>query len=198
MAGSLADADDLPARDSLIRAWRGLAGFEGRASLRTWLYKVTTHACLDALDRKAPRLLPMDLGEATSGRVGPPIEDAAFIEPSSARLYAAETSSPESRYARRESVALAFLVALQLLTPKQRAALILCEVVGMEASECAELLGLSVGAVTSALQRAREVLAKRHAPLPPLDPGRDAVLAPSRGRVGARRLRRLLVALARR
>jgi RNA polymerase sigma-70 factor (ECF subfamily) len=175
MAGSLADADDL-LQDSLIRAWRGLAGFEGRASLRTWLYKVTTHACLDALDRKAPRLLPMDLGEPSTGPVGPPIEDAAFIEPCPPELYT-ETSSPESRYARRESVALAFLVALQLLTPKQRAALILCEVVGMEASECAELLGLSVGAVTSALQRAREVLAKRHAPLPPLDPGRDAVLA---------------------
>ena len=92
-----------------------------------------------------------------------------------AELYA--RPARRSRYARAKSVALAFLVALQLLTPKQRAALILREVVGMEASECAELLGLSVAAVNSALQRAREVLAKRHAPLPPPDPGDDAVLA---------------------
>ena len=164
MAGSLLDADDL-LQESLLRAWRGLASFEGRASLRTWLYKVTTHACLDQLDRKGPRLLPQDMGPASDGRVGPPIEDTAFVEPAPAELYE-----------RREDVALAFLVALQLLTPKQRAALILRDVVGMEASECAELLGLSVAAVNSALQRAREVLAARPVTAPP--PERDdAVLA---------------------
>lgn len=164
MAGSLLDADDL-LQESLLRAWRGLASFEGRASLRTWLYKVTTHACLDQLDRKGPRLLPQDMGPASDGRVGPPIEDAAFVEP-----------APADLYERREDVALAFLVALQLLTPKQRAALILRDVVGMEASECAELLGLSVAAVNSALQRAREVLAARPHAAPP--PERDdAVLA---------------------
>src|SRR5580765_2478095 len=76
MAGSLHDADDL-LQESLIRAWRGLAGFEGRASLRTWLYKVTTHACLDKLEPRAPRLLPVDLGPAADpDAIGPPIEDA--------------------------------------------------------------------------------------------------------------------------
>lgn len=162
MAGSLLDADDL-LQESLLRAWRGLASFEGRASLRTWLYKVTTHACLDQLDRKSPRLLPQDMGPASDGHVGPPIEDAAFIEPAPAELYE-----------RREDVALAFLVALQLLTPKQRAALILRDVVGMEASECAELLGISSAAVSSALQRAREVLAARPHSAPP--PERDDVV----------------------
>ena len=162
MAGSLLDADDL-LQESLLRAWRGLASFEGRASLRTWLYKVTTHACLDQLDRKSPRLLPQDMGPASDGRVGPPIEDAAFIEP-----------APADLYERREDVALAFLVALQLLTPKQRAALILRDVVGMEASECAELLGISAAAVSSALQRAREVLAARPHGAPP--PQRDDVV----------------------
>jgi RNA polymerase sigma-70 factor (ECF subfamily) len=159
MAGSVHDADDL-LQESLIRAWRGLAGFEGRASLRTWLYKVTTHACLDKLDRKTPRLLPLDLGPASDPQsIGPPIEDSAFVEPAPAELYE-----------RREAVALALMVALQLLTPKQRAALILRDVVGMEASECAELLSVSVAAVNSALQRAREVLATRPTSSPPPDP----------------------------
>jgi len=166
MAGSLHDADDLM-QDSLLRAWRGIASFEGRASLRTWLYRVTTHACLDKLERRAPRLLPIDMGPASDpSAIGPPIEDAAFVEP-----------CPTTLYERREAVALAFLVALQLLTAKQRAALILRDVVGFEASECAELLGQSVAAVNSALQRAREVLAARAAtpgPPPPHDP---AVLA---------------------
>jgi RNA polymerase sigma-70 factor, ECF subfamily len=166
MSGSLHDADDL-LQESLLRAWRGIAGFEGRASLRTWLYKVTTHACLDKLGARGPRLLPLDLGPASEpGAIGAPATDAAFIEPCPAELYE-----------RRETVALAFLVALQLLTPKQRAALILHEVVGLEASEAAELLGVSVAAINSALQRARDVLATRRGAVPELDPGRDAVLA---------------------
>ena len=161
MAGSIHDADDL-LQESLLRAWRGLAGFEGRASLRTWLYKVTTHACLDQLERRGPRLLPADLGPATADprAIRPPIEDTAFVEPCPPELYS-DAATPEARVSRRESVALAFLVALQLLTPKQRAALIMCEVVGLEASECAEVLGSSVASVTSALQRARDVLATR-------------------------------------
>jgi RNA polymerase sigma-70 factor (ECF subfamily) len=166
MAGSLHDADDL-LQESLLRAWRGLAGFEGRASLRTWLYKVATHACLDKLASRGPRLLPADMGPASEpSAVGPPIEDAAFVEPAPAELYE-----------RRETVALAFMVALQLLTPKQRAALILHDVVGMEASESAELLGMSTAAVNSALQRAREVLASRRITAPAPDPAQVAVLA---------------------
>ena len=152
MAGTLHDADDL-LQESLLRAWKGLASFEGRASLRTWLYKVTTHACLDKLDsRAAPREL---------------------VEPCPPELYA----SPESEYERRETIALAFLVALQLLTPKQRAVLILRDVVGIDAAECAELLGLSVAAVNSALQRAREAVAERPDTRLEHDPDRDAALA---------------------
>ncbi len=156
MSGSLHDADDL-LQEALVRAWRGLTGFEGRSSLRTWLYKVTTHACLDKLDRRAPRTLPT---EPAAG------DERAYLEP-----------CPSELYERRETVALAFLVTLQLLTPKQRAVLILRDVIGMTATECAELLELSVAAVNSALQRAREALADRPAVAPAEDEGHAALLA---------------------
>jgi RNA polymerase sigma-70 factor, ECF subfamily len=159
MAGSLHDADDL-LQESLVRAWRGLAGFEGRASLRTWLYKVATHVCLDKLDRRTPRTLPSNASTPSTDNVDP-----MFLEP-----------CPADLYEQRETVAFAFLLALQLLTPKQRAVLILREVVGMQASECAELLDLSVAAVNSALQRAREVLADRPASAPSRDASHDALL----------------------
>jgi RNA polymerase sigma-70 factor (ECF subfamily) len=169
MAGSIHDADDL-LQEGLLRAWRGLPGFEGRASLRTWLYKVVTHACLDRLATARARTLPI---ESEAG-------DDPFIEPCSPELYSGEPS-PEARIAQRESVALAFLVALQRLTPKQRATLILRDVLGMAAAECAELLELSVAAVNSALQRAREVLAEPAAPssasLPALDRAGESALA---------------------
>jgi len=166
MAGSLHDADDL-LQDSLLRAWRGIAGFEGRASIRTWLYKIATHACLDKLAAKTPRLLPVDMGPASEpSDVKPPIEDAQFVEP-----------CPADLYERRESITLAFMVALQLLTPKQRAVLILHEVVGLEASECGQLLDMTTAAVNSALQRAREVLATRKAKIAPSPSSDDEVLA---------------------
>jgi RNA polymerase sigma-70 factor (ECF subfamily) len=149
MAGTLHDADDL-LQESLVRAWRGLTGFAGRASLRTWLYKVTTHACLDRIGSRSAR------------EIEPAPPDVYDVAP-----------SPEARYSQREAVALAFMVALQLLTPKQRAVLILFDVVGLEASECAELLDLSVGAVTSALQRARDAIASQRSPAPAVDP--DAI-----------------------
>ena len=160
MSGSLHDADDL-LQESLLRAWKGLGRFEGRSSLRTWLYKVTTNACVDALERRAPRLLPADLGPAASpgAAIGPPSLDQAWLGPCPADLYLA--ASPETRQVERESVTLAFLVALQLLPAKQRAVLLLRDVLGWEASECAGLLDLSVAAVTSALQRARATLAER-------------------------------------
>jgi RNA polymerase sigma-70 factor (ECF subfamily) len=179
MAGSLHDADDLM-QESLLRAWRGLPGFEGRASLRTWLYRVTTTTCLDQLDKRGARLLPTELGPAARpdavGAAGPGPGDDSFLEPCPPELYAG-TESPEARYAQRESVALAFLVALQRLTPKQRAALILRDVVGLEASECAELLDLSVAAVNSALQRAREAVVVQPSQPPARDPQRDVILA---------------------
>ncbi len=159
MCGSVHEADDL-LQESLVRAWKGLPGFEGRASLRTWLYKVATSVCLDALARKKPRLLPMNVEPASPPTVVPtPPEDPSFLEP-----YAdagALMTSPESRYAAKESVALAFLVALQELPPKQRAVLLLCEVLGFGAAECAEMLGMTVAAVNSALQRARQTLDER-------------------------------------
>ena len=175
MAGSLHDADDL-LQESLLRAWRGLPGFEGRASLRTWLYRVTTTTCLDQLDKRGARLLPTELGPAAQpDAVGGPGDDS-FLEPCPPELYA-DAESPEARYAQRESVALAFLVALQRLTPKQRAALILRDVVGLEASECADLLELSVAAVNSALQRAREAVTVVPPQPPERDPERDVILA---------------------
>jgi RNA polymerase sigma-70 factor (ECF subfamily) len=156
MSGSMSDAKDL-LQESLIRAWKGLASFEGRSSLRTWLYRVTTHACLDALDKRSARVLPTDLGPALGGSAAPPPAphvEPAWIEPCSTDLEV--DVSPEARFDARESVALAFLTALQHLPPKQRAVLLLRDVLGLEASECAELLDMNTAAVNSALQRARE------------------------------------------
>ena len=160
MAGSLLDADDL-LQESLLRAWRGLSGFAGRSSLRTWLYRVTTNACLDVLESRAARSLPTELSPPIDGTtpISAPVQDPIFLEPCPEELWRETSPSPEARYSARESVALAFLVAVQLLPPKQRAVLILRDVVGWQASECAELLDLSVAAVNSALQRARETLA---------------------------------------
>jgi RNA polymerase sigma-70 factor (ECF subfamily) len=174
MSGSLHDADDL-LQESLIRAWKGLNGFEGRASLRTWLYKVATNVCLDALGDQAARTLPMELGPAVESAafVGAPELDPIWIEPCPEELYAEAPASPEARYSQREAVALAFLVALQLLPAKQRAALILREVIGLQAMECAEILQVSVPAVKSALQRARETLASRAATMRELPPAID-------------------------
>jgi RNA polymerase sigma-70 factor (ECF subfamily) len=164
MAGSLHDADDL-LQESLLKAWRGLPSFEGRSSLRTWLYRVTTHACIDALEKRSARVLPAELGEPVDPHIAfdPPRDDVPWLEPCPDDVALATVHTPESRFVARESVAFAFLVALQLLPAKQRAVLILRDVVGWEASECARLLDLSVAAVNSALQRARATLATRAA-----------------------------------
>ncbi len=167
MSGSLHDAEDL-LQESLLRAWRGLPRFEGRSSLRTWLYAVTTSACIDALDRKSARLLPMDLGPAVKGDepIGPPTRDPIWIEPCPESLYSDGPTWPDARYSALESVRLAFLVALQTLPPRQRAVLILRDVLGWQASECAQLLDSSVPSVNSALQRARDTLASRGSSVP--------------------------------
>jgi len=162
MAGSVDEADDL-LQDSLVRAWRGLASFEGRASVRTWLYRVTWSACIDALERRPTRKLAVDAGPPSDPRDPmPPPEPDGWIGPCPASLYA-DAASPEARISQRESVALAFLAALQLLAPKQRATLLACDVLGWSAAECAELLGASTASVNSALQRARETLEGRAA-----------------------------------
>ncbi|MFO0728358.1 MAG: RNA polymerase subunit sigma-70 [Myxococcota bacterium] len=162
MSGSQHDAEDL-LQESLVKAWRALGGFEARASLKTWLYRIATNACLDALERRPMRQRPQDLGPAADPRapVAPPTADPIWLEPAPDELFAGESPGADARYDRQESVALAFLAALQLLPPKQRAVLILRDVLGWQASECAELLDLSVTAINSALQRARETLAKR-------------------------------------
>lgn len=167
MSGSLHDAEDL-VQESLLRAWKGLPGFEGRASLRTWLHRVTTSVCLDELDRRRPRLLPMDLGPANGPTSAPRLEPI-WLEPCPAAFYDEAPTSPEARVGARESVALAFLVALQRLPPRQRAVLLLRDVLGYEASECAEMLDSTVASINSALQRARDTLSSTSAPRPTMD-----------------------------
>ena len=161
MSGSISDADDL-LQDSLVRAWRGLASFEGRSSLRTWLYRVTWSACVDALKTKAARKLTIEHGPPADPRAAIPAPiPGEWIEPCPASLYEDQQLSPEARYGARESVALAFLAALQLLPPRQRAVLLARDVLGWSAEECAEMLDASVASANSALQRARETLEAR-------------------------------------
>lgn len=179
MAGTLDEADDL-LQESLVRAWRGLAGFEGRSSLRTWLYRVAWSACVDALAAKPPRKLTVDLGppQDPSDPIPPP-EDDGWIEPCPAALYTHDAESPEARYTARESVGLAFLAALQLLPPKQRAMLLARDVLGWSAEECAESFDLSAAAVNSALSRARETIdarASKWRPKLPSEPAARALL----------------------
>jgi len=169
MSGSLHDADDL-VQESMLRAWRGLAGFEGRSSLRTWLHRVTTHACLDTLEKRSARVLPRDVGSpADPSAPMTPDAETTWLEPCPDDLSDGAPASPEARYDARESVALAFLTALQHLPARQRAVLLLRDVIGHDAAECAAVLETSVASVNSALQRARETLATR----PVASPDRD-------------------------
>jgi RNA polymerase sigma-70 factor (TIGR02960 family) len=163
MLGSLQDAEDA-LQDTLLTAWQGLGGFEGRASLRTWLYRIATNRCLNALrsaSRRAakewdvPKVQPPDptrLGEVVWLQ---PYPDTHFEGAIDVRL------GPEARYEQTEAVSLAFVVALQVLPPRQRAVLILRDVLGFHASEVAEMLGSTVESVTSALKRARASLQRR-------------------------------------
>ncbi len=162
MSGSLHDADDL-LQESLLRAWKGLARFEGRSSIRTWLYRVTHSACIDALDRKPARSLPQELGPAArpTDAMPAPNQEPVWLEPCPEAAYVDLPASPEARYSARESVALAFLAALQLLPPYQRAVLIARDVLGWSAEECAESFDATATSVNSALQRARETIETR-------------------------------------
>lgn len=165
LLGSLHDAEDL-VQETFLRAWRRLDTFEGRASFRAWLYKIATNACLDTLDRRrAPRrALPSTARPAADPRTPfiPPIAEPVWLEPFPDEWLVEAAASPEARYSARESVSLAFLAALQLLPPRQRAVLLLCDVLDWSAREAAELLGVTVPAVNSALHRARAALAKRY------------------------------------
>jgi RNA polymerase sigma-70 factor (ECF subfamily) len=165
MLGSVHDAEDA-LQESLLRAWRGLPRFEGRSSLRSWLYKIATNTCLDAIARRPRRELPVDYGPAADPHDSsdePLTESVLWVEP-----YPDETlgvgeglAAPEARYEQRESVELAFIAALQHLPARQRAALILRDVLGFSAKESAESLDTTVASVTSALQHARRAVDER-------------------------------------
>jgi RNA polymerase sigma-70 factor (ECF subfamily) len=161
MLGSPFDAEDA-VQETLVRAWRGLARFEGRAALRSWLYRIATNVCLDMLDGRRRRARPMDLGPAQAPELAnlTALPEEAWIEPAPDRLLVPEGDPAEVAVA-KETIRLAFVAALQHLPPRQRAVLILCEVLRWKASEAAELLDTSVASVNSALQRARATLAER-------------------------------------
>jgi len=158
MLGSTHDADDA-LQDALLRAWRGIARFEGRSAVRSWLYTVATRTCLDVVDARGRRALPMDLGPASTVPVtgDVPRTEVAWLEPY-------PEAGPESRYEQRESVELAVVAALQHLPGNQRAALLLFEVLGFSAAEIATAMDTSTSSVNSALQRARRLVAERVPP----------------------------------
>jgi RNA polymerase sigma-70 factor (ECF subfamily) len=164
MLGSVHDAEDA-LQDALLRAWRGLSRFEGRSSVRTWLYRIATNACLDVAGRRPRRVLPLDYGPAADPREAPgePLVESVWIEPypDEPLGMADGFAAPEARYERRESVELAFIAALQHLPARQRAALILRDVLGFSAQEVAESLETTAASVHSALQRARRTLDER-------------------------------------
>ena len=144
MLGSVHDAEDA-LQEALLRAWRGLAGFEGRSSLRSWLYRIATNACLDAVARRPKRVLPIDYGPPPIRTTSPgAAAESVWLEPYPDERRRGRLAAPEARYEQRESVELAFVAALQHLPPSQRAALILREVLGFSAREVAETLETTV------------------------------------------------------
>ena len=164
MLGSLHDAEDA-LQDALLRAWRGLVRFEGRSSLRSWLYTIATNTCLNLIQRRPKRVLPLDYGPSADPHDGlglPPLE-SVWVDPYPDQGLGLEDgyAAPEARYELRESVELAFVAALQHLPPNQRAALILREVLGFSAQETAESLDTTTASVNSALQRARSTVDQR-------------------------------------
>jgi RNA polymerase sigma-70 factor (ECF subfamily) len=155
MLGSLDDAEDL-VQETFLRAWRGRAGFaaDGRSELRAWLYRIATNACLDVLRRRPARVLPPDVAEPSDPAAPiPPPAEHAWLQPYPDRLL--------DEVVARETIELAFIAAIQHLPPRQRAVLIMRDVVGWSAKEAAALLELTVPAVNSALQRARATLRDR-------------------------------------
>jgi RNA polymerase sigma-70 factor (ECF subfamily) len=180
MLGSVPEAEDA-VQETMLRAWRGLDRFEGRAALRSWLYRIATNVCLDALEGRSRRARPVDLGPAAE-----PIEanlhtqpEVTWIEPIPLGLVSPE--DPAQLAEDRETLRLAFIAALQHLPPRQRAALILCEVLRWRAAEAAELLETSVAGINSALQRARATLEEAGVadsdPVPEMDAEQRQLLA---------------------
>ena len=159
MLGSAFEAEDA-VQETMVRAWKALDRFEGRSQLRSWLYRIATNVCLDMLGSRQRRARPMDLEPASHADrpLPPPLTEAVWIEPAPDSLVVPSSGDPANVALARESVRLAFMAALQHLPPKQRAVLILREVLRWRASEVAELLDTSVASVNSALQRARATL----------------------------------------
>ena len=178
MLGSASDSDDL-VQETMLRAWRARDQLGDRARLKPWLYRIATNACLDELERRPRRVLASDHGPPTPGSHYPPAaplaaEDAAWLEPMPDAWLAGAAADPEARYALRESVALAFVAALQALSPPQRATLLLRDVVGLSADEAAAALDLSVAATHSALHRARAAVDEKVARRDPSSFAADA------------------------
>jgi RNA polymerase sigma-70 factor, ECF subfamily len=164
MLGSVPDAEDA-LQEALLRAWRGLARFEGRSSVRSWLYAIATNACLRAIERRPARVLPVDYGPEADPHDGPaePLLEAVWVEPVADDALGLEDALavPDARYEQREAVELAFIASLQLLPARQRAVLILRDVLGFSAAEVARMLDSSPEAVYSALQRAHKTVDER-------------------------------------
>ena len=178
--GAMEDAEDM-LQETLLRAWRGLPSYAGRASFRAWLYKIATNVCLDALDRHRVRSLPnAALAPARPGDPLPaPVLDPVWLDPlpdsELGGVLAGPGADPESVYEARESVTLAFLAVLQQLPGRQRAALILRDVLGFSAGETAQMLDMTTAAVNSALQRARATMnGQIERPAPPPSEGQLA------------------------
>jgi RNA polymerase sigma-70 factor, ECF subfamily len=180
MLGSAFEAEDA-VQDTLLRAWKALDRFEGRAQLRSWLYRIATNVCLDMLGSRQRRARPMDLQPAGNADMPlpPPLTEAVWIEPVPDTQVVPDGDPADVAQA-RESIRLAFMAALQYLPPKQRAVLILREVLHWRAAEVAELLETSVASVNSALQRARATLAATgldaDAPATPIDASSESLL----------------------
>jgi RNA polymerase sigma-70 factor, ECF subfamily len=164
MLGSLQDAEDA-VQETLLRAWRGLGGFKGSRPLRPWLYKIATNVSLNALARRPKRVLAVDRGPPSEPGAGPgtPLVESVWIEPYPDEHLGLEDgfAAPEASYEQRESIELAFIAALQHLPARQRAVLILREVLGFSAREVAQSLDTTVASVNSALQRARRTVEER-------------------------------------
>lgn len=194
MTGSLEESEDL-LQETLLRAWRGWSGFRGSASVRTWLYRIATNVCLDHLSRRERRVLPYDVTAPADGTTSlPPPSPRPWLEPiPDSYLAPLADPDPQQQVVHRETVELAFLAAIQALPPRQRAALVLRDVLGLPAGEVAGILATSVAAVKSALQRARATMRRR---LPP-----DRAQWPARTTATAQErevLRRYVAALAER
>ncbi|MEV4804140.1 sigma-70 family RNA polymerase sigma factor [Nonomuraea sp. NPDC049421] len=159
MMGSVHDAEDL-VQETYLRAWKAYEGFEGRSSLRTWLYRIATTTCLTALDSRSRRPLPTGLGAPSQEAAAPLVRDdeVPWLEPAPDALTGAGADDPAAIVTSRESIRLALIAALQHLPPRQRAVLVLRDVLKWKAAEVAEAVGVSTAAVNSLLQRARAQL----------------------------------------